>query len=274
MTENTLTEKFTLGKMDIEKAVVTYLHLASICNNRNEITWKRFYECWDKFFSSAVYRDSKQKITQAFKEAHCILDRKSIEEIQEFRDSICIYEGTKVPEDILELALTKTKDLIIQLAPNKNKHLSGFDMVIRYKKGNSHRLNSIPYGLKEETVRKILESMPTKKVIVANEKALMDILQDDNVSIEDQRKAVKAYEAPFATEKFNKFMSRFTVYDCKDKRLTKACVNLCERVHIMNLTNMKPIKYEFCVGSGKRKSTMKRVRSKMKRNGRNRHKNK
>jgi len=37
----------------------------------------------------------------------------------------------------------------------------------------------------------------------------------------------------------------------------------------MNLSNMKPIEYKFCEGSGKRKATMKKVKRNIKRGKKN-----
>lgn len=97
----------------------------------------------------------------------------------------------------------------------------------------------------------------------------MKILQDKNASVEEKIRAVQKYKAPFATQRFRVFMNKFTIYECKDKQLTNDCVALCNRCHIMNLSNMKPIEYKFCEGSGKRKATMKKVKRNIKRGKKN-----
>lgn len=97
----------------------------------------------------------------------------------------------------------------------------------------------------------------------------MDILKDEKVSMKNRKKAVCKYKAPYATQNFRVFMNRFTIHGCKDKQLTNDCVTLCNKVHIMNLSNMKPIKYEFCEGSGKREITMKKVKRDIKRGKKN-----
>lgn len=254
------TKKFTLSKMDKEKAVVTYLNLAVRFENRDAITYKIFSSCWKSLFPVGNYNTSNDTKLKAYKEVCNVLEDMSIEEIEKYRNTVCIFEGSKVPKDILELARTKTQDMKVCLTKNKNKNLSGFDVLIRYNCRDKLRLNTIPFGLSENGVKKLIGSIPIKSVLVDNEKKLMNLLQDENVAESTKRKAVKKYKAPFATQRFRVFMNRFTIRTCKNKQLVNDCVNLCERVHIMNLSNMKPIKYAFCKGSGKRKATMKKLK--------------
>lgn len=258
------TKKFTLSEIDAERAVVTYLNLVTKFEDRNEIGFEKFSSYWNNLFSIKGYKNSIKLKRKAFREVREILGNMSIEEIQEYRDSMYIFEGSQVPEDILELAKTRTKDLKVCLAPNRNKNLSGFDVLVRYNYRDTLRLNHVPFGLSENAVRKLIGSMPIKSVLVTNEKELMKILQDKNASVEEKRRAVQKYKAPFATQRFRVFMNKFTIYECKDKQLTNDCVALCNKVHIMNLSNMKSIKYEFCEGSGKRKATMNRVKRNIK----------
>ena len=200
---------------------------------------------------------------------HHLLDDKSIEEIKEYRETICLYTGSEVPLDIVEMAKNKNSNLKICLAKNRNINLSGFDVLLKYSNRENLRLNTVPYGLTEKSLRRFINSMPTKQEIVQNEKALMDILKDEKVSMKNRKKAVCKYKAPYATQNFRVFMNRFTIHGCKDKQLTNDCVTLCNKVHIMNLSNMKPIKYEFCEGSGKREITMKKVKRDIKRGKKN-----
>ena len=216
------TKQFTLSKIDAERAVVTYLNLAAKFENREEITLKRFSSCWNKLFSKGDCRFSDDMKLKAYNEAKNILGELSIAEIQEYRNSVCIFEGTQVPKDILELAKTRTKDLKVRLAQNRDKNLSGFDVLIKYNYRDTLRLNAVPFGLNENAVKKLIESIPIKSVLVANEKELMKLLQNDDISIEDKRRAVQKYKAPFATQNFRVFMNRFTIHGCKDKQLTKA----------------------------------------------------
>lgn len=263
------TKQFTLSKIDAERAVVTYLNLAAKFENREEITLKRFSSCWNKLFSKGDCRFSDDMKLKAYNEAKNILGELSIAEIQEYRNSVCIFEGTQVPKDILELAKTRTKDLKVRLAQNRDKNLSGFDLLIFYNCRDTMRLNNVPFGLSEKTVRNYIESMPIKSVLVENENKLIRTLQNQSVPMKTKRRVVQKYKAPFATHKFRVFMNRFTIHDCKDKQLTNDCVALCSRCHIMNLSNMKPIEYKFCEGSGKRKATMKKVKRNIKRGKKN-----
>ena len=114
--------------------------------------------------------------------------------------------------------------------------------------------------------KKLLESLPTKSEIAKKEKALMDTLRSETLKVKQKKAAVNAYKAPYATHEFKKFMNRFTIYTCTNQQLTLFCVNLCKRVGINNLSNELPIEYKFCVGSGKRKQTMKRINNRKKGN--------
>ena len=259
------TKKFTLSNIDAERAVVTYLNLVTCIENRDEIGFDKFSSNWNDLFLIKGHKISTKLKRKAFREVRDILGNKSIEEIQAYRDDMYIFKGTKVPEDILELAKKKNANLNICLAANRDKNLSGFDVFIRYSYRDTLRLNRIPFELNESSVKKLIKSIPIKSVLVANEKELMKLLQDNGASIEEKRRAVQKYKAPFATQKFRVFMNRFTIYECKEKLLVNDCVVLCNRVHIMNLSNMKPIKYEFCEGSGKRKETMKKVKRNIRR---------
>lgn len=139
------TKQFTLSKIDAERAVVTYLNLAAKFENREEITLKRFSSCWNKLFSKGDCRFSDDMKLKAYNEAKNILGELSIAEIQEYRNSVCIFEGTQVPKDILELAKTRTKDLKVRLAQNRDKNLSGFDLLIFYNCRDTMRLNNVPF---------------------------------------------------------------------------------------------------------------------------------
>lgn len=262
-------QKFSLTKLDRERAVVTYLNVALHYKDRKQISYEKFVKYWNVFFEKGNFKTSNKIKRRAYEESCKILGDMPIEKIQAYRDSNYIYEGDSVPEYLLELARTKTKDLIICLAQNRNRNLSGFDILVKYNSRDSMRLNKIPFGLDEESAKSIIESLPIKSVLVGNEKKLMDLLKDENANVNIKRKAVQKYKARFATQEFRVFMNRFTMCKCRDKQLVNDCVNLCERVHIMNLSNMKPIKYEFCEGSGKREITMKKVKRDIKRGKKN-----
>lgn len=258
------TSVITLSKINIEKAVITYLNLAKGKNSesRNNITFGKFTSTWETFFDTEeiAYRDSRDLKIQAFKNMHHLLDDKSIEEIKEYRETICLYTGSEVPLDIVEMAKNKNSNLKICFAKNRNINLSGFDVLLKYSNRENLRLNTVPYGLTEKSLRRFINSMPTKQEIVQNEKALMDILKDEKVSMKNRKKAVCKYKAPYATQEFRVFMNKFTIHKCKDTVLLNHCVALCQRVHIVNLSNNKPIKYAFCEGSGKRKASLQRAK--------------
>ena len=94
------TKKFTLSEIDAERAVVTYLNLVTKFEDRNEIGFEKFSSYWNNLFSIKGYKNSIKLKRKAFREVREILGNMSIEEIQEYRDSMYIFEGSQVPEDI------------------------------------------------------------------------------------------------------------------------------------------------------------------------------
>lgn len=250
-----------------EKAVIVYMMLAKRHKeNRDAITYGIFSNQWDDLFKEDRYREAKDMKIQAFKYARSNFDDKSLEDIQAYRDTMRIYVGREVPKEIKELA--QEKKVIVSLAENLNKHLSGFDILIKQGKNQTFRLvNTIPFGLSEEGVKKVLTELPTKKEIQEKEQHLMNMLTTSGGCSNHQKAVVVGrYKAPYATHEFKVFMNKFTLHECKSKELTNACVLLCNRVGINNLSNEAPILYKFCEGSGQREKNLKRIRNRRKGN--------
>ena len=269
-TANKKTKSTSVNPLDKEKAIVIYLSLAKrYKEHRENITCSVFMNAWKDMFECDKYnvsKESKQTIMQmqiaSFAFVKCELDNKTLEEIKAYRDTYIIYPSREVPVELKQLA--QSKGVVVMLAPNIDKHLSGFNVMI--KEGyTTHQINKIPYGLSESDAKNLLESLPTKKDLINKESILMQAIQTCPVS-KSLIKIVNNYKAPYATEKFRKFMNQFTIYNCTDKQLTNACVILCNRVGIKNLSNGSPIEYKFCAGSGKRKQSIKRVEGSKKAN--------
>lgn len=242
-----------------EKAIIIYMALAKrYKEHRENITcgvflnaWKEMFDC-DKYnVSKESYKSLHDKQITAFAYVKDEFDDKSYEEIKAIRDTFMIYASREVPTEIRQLA--QSKGVIVTLAENIDKHLSGFNVLVKESKYMTYKINDIPYGLSENATKKLLESLPTKSEIAKKEKALMDTLRSETLKVKQKKAAVNAYKAPYATHEFKKFMNRFTIYTCTNQQLTLFCVNLCKRVGINNLSNELPIEYKFCVGSGKRK---------------------
>lgn len=253
-----------------EKAIVIYMSLAKkYKEQREKITcgvflnaWKEMFQC-DKYnVSKESYQSLRDKQIAAFAFAKGELDDKSLEEIKAYRDTFMIYSSREVPVELMKLA--QSKGVVIRLAPNIDKHLSGFDVVINERR-MTHQISEVPYGLSESEAKTLLESLPIKKDLKDKESKMMYALKTYPASKELVSR-VNKYKAPYATKNFRKFMSHFTVYDCKDKALTEACVRLCKRVGINNPSNERPIEYRFCAGSGMRKKSMKRAKNRRKAN--------
>lgn len=251
--------------MDKEKAVVIYLLLAKkYKEHREKINCSVFINTWNEMFECDkrnVSKDNKKKMHEkqiaAFAFVKGELDDKSIEEIKLYRDTFAIYSSREVPYELKKLA--QSKKVIITLAENVYKHLSGFNILVKENRYMTYKINNIPYGLSESNVKSMLQSLPTVSELKSKEKILIETIKSDSTNIIEKIKAVDKYKAPYATHNFKVFMNRYTIRECKDKQLTNACVNLCNRVGINNLSNEKPIEYKFCAGSGQRKQSMKRA---------------
>lgn len=255
-----------------EKAIIIYMALVKRCKEHlGNITCSVFLDAWKEIFECDKYNVSKEsykslhdKQIAAFAYVKGEFDDKSYEEIKAIRDTFIIYPSREVPTEIKQLA--QSKGVIVTLAENIDKHLSGFNVLVKESRYMTYKINDIPYGLSENATKKLLESLPTKSEIVKKEKALMDTLRSETLKVKQKKAAVNSYKAPYATHEFKKFMNRFTIYNCTNQQLTLFCVNLCKRVGINNLSNELPIEYKFCVGSGKRKQTMKRINNRKKGN--------
>lgn len=259
-----------INPLNGEKAIIIYMALVKrYKEHRENITcsvflnaWKEIFEC-DKYnISKESYKSIHDKQIAAFAYAKDELDDKSYEEIKAVRDTFMIYPSREVPTEMKQLA--QSKGVIVTLAENIDKHLSGFNVLVKESRHMTYKINDSPYGLSENAAKKLLESLPTKSEIAKKEMALMDTLRSENLKVKQKKAAVNSYKAPYATHEFKKFMNRFTIYNCTNQQLTLACVNLCKRIGINNLSNELPIEYKFCVGSGKRKQTMKRVNNRNK----------
>lgn len=255
-----------------EKAIIIYMALVKRYKDHRENitcgvflnTWKEMFDC-DKYnISKESYKSLHDKQIAAFAYVKDEFDDKSYEEIKAIRDTFMIYASREVPTEIKQLA--QSKGVIVTLAENIDKHLSGFNVLVKESKYMTYKINDISYGLSENATKKLLESLPTKSEIAKKEKALMDTLRSETLKVKQKKSAVNSYKAPYATHEFKKFMNRFTIYNCTNQQLTLFCVNLCKRVGINNLSNELPIEYKFCVGSGKRKQTMKRINNRKKGN--------
>ena len=234
-----------------EKAAVAYLNMVMYSKSKEDRTYSKFAKYWDKLFWTPESKDTRGLRLKAFKKVDSLLADKSIKEVRKYRNTTFIYKGTTVPKDIQKMA--DAKGLKVCLAKNRDKSLSGFDVLVRYSKHDLVRLNPIPYGFSEESTRNYVKSLSTPDELQAKEQNLKNMLLDDNVCILDKRKAVSTYYEYYATDEFRHFMNQYTMHECKDVNLTRDCVVLCKRAHIMNLKNKKPIQYEMCEGSGIKK---------------------
>lgn len=265
---NKYTKKIILSALDTEKAIVTYLTLirnAKYEADRNTIKYGAFSDMWDSLFGCIKNSDMRALKIQAFKDVHNILDELTVEEIREYRaNNYKIFNGTEVPKELKKLAMEK--GLIVRLTENQDKHLSGFDILQKKGKKDTQRLNTVPFGMTENAVKKFLSSVPIRKELVEAENNLIRILEDNTLSEQQKMKHVQRYNTKIATHNFELYMNRFCLKKCKQKQLLNECCLMCQRNGILNLSNKKPIEYTFCAGSGKREKTIKRINARRKGN--------
>lgn len=262
-----MAKKKTLTPINKEKAIIIYMILAKKHKDcRNKITCSAFMNTWKEKFDCDKYnisKDSRQDIREmqisAFAFVKDELDKKTIDEIKTIRNTYQIYSAREIPVELKRLA--QSKDVVIELSQNTEKNLSGFNVLVKEKNCMPCRINAVPFGLSEDNVQQLLNSLPTRSELKEKEKILMNTLLSETAGVQHKKRTVNAYKAPYATHQFKKFMNKFTIRDCTNKELTLFCTYLCQRTGINNLSNNLPIKYEFCVGSGKRKRSMKRAKA-------------
>lgn len=257
-----------LSPIDTEKAIILYLALikknVDLVEDRSKIRYRKFSDEWDTMFGYIKEDGVKNMKIQAFKEAHNTLDKLTIEQICEYRNNYKIFKGTEVPKELRKLAMHK--GVIVTLAENQYKHLSGFDIMRIKGKNDTQRLTRVPFGLSEDEAIKFLNDIPSQKEIVEKENKVMKILEDTSLSEKEKIKYVCSHNTKIATHRFEVFMNRFCLKQCKQKQLLNECCLMCQRNGILNLSNKKTIEYTFCTGSGKRKQTIKRINTRRKGN--------
>ena len=253
--------KRKMSAINQEKAVLVYMALVrEYKNDRASIKYGVFSKKWDEMFECDANGQARDMKLGAFAMMKDEFDNKSYEEIKAYRDTLAIYEGCEVPEKIMQLA--SEKDVIVALSTNREEYLSGFDLLVEDE--NPYRIIDVPYGLSEEKILAKLRNMPTRAELKAKEQHLKNmLLNSGSPSNEQKAKVVNKYKEPYATSEFREFMINFTVYECKSRQLTLACVNLCHKVGIRrdsDKANGGYILYKYCAGSGKREKNLKRIR--------------
>ncbi len=160
--------------------------------DRTQIIYSKFSDKWDKMFGLIKNANMRERKIQAFKDMHHLFDEMSLEEISEYRKAnYMIFAGDEVPTELKQLA--RSRGIIIKLAENRDKHLSGFD-ILRFKvKNDTPRIIPTPYGFNEEQATRFLINIPTNKERDAKEKELMKILSSDECTMKNKKKAVRAY---------------------------------------------------------------------------------
>lgn len=249
-----------LDSISMEKALLVYMALVrKHKDNRANIKYSEFSNTWDEMYINDNVGQMRKLKLRAFAGIKDNFDDKSYEEIRTFREQFVIYEGTEIPEDAKKIA--HEKGVIVALAENREKHLSGFDVLVKEGKNQTFSIVKIPFGLSYCKLMSMLNKLPTKEELQKKEQYLMNMLTTKGGCNNQQKaKIVDQYKAPYATHEFKKFMNDFTIHKCKSKTITNACVNLCHRVGIRRLDTNGYILYKYCEGSGKREKNLKRIR--------------
>ena len=263
----------TIATIDMEKGILVYITLAiKYKDSPSNINTDHFHNRWRQMFKSDAVGSMGKRITNVFKYLHNELVEKTIDEIINFRQSVRINTISEIPLELKRLSARK--GFTIALAKDLSKKLSGFDLFRNDTKFNVQRINKDPFDLTEAGAYDLLNSLPDRNELLEKEQNLTAVLNSESLTYAEKREIVNSYTAPYATHDFKKSMNRYTIHTCDQKELTKACVNLCKRVGIENLSNFKPIEYNFCNGSGHRKTTMKNVRKSIKSKKKNKKKGK
>ena len=220
---------------------MAYLEAAKRKSKRTPVNYSEFSKAYDDLFlkkyppqlSKSKYKDFK---LYRFNKIDALLQGKSLEEIQKYRNSIVLFSSREVPEDIKRAAMKK--GLYVSLEQDLDTCLSGFNLVI--SKGRLP-LTNVPYGLNEKEVRELIEKTPSEKEKKVLENRLLDLLHDESVPKRQKMIALNKYNVKHPTHDFQVRMNRYIFKYCTDRELLKEAVSLHTRLGIKDLQRNKEI---------------------------------
>ena len=232
-----------MNKQDLEKAAIVYLHLFTKRKDTQKIDYSSFYDTWVKWFPVDSY-GCGNVIKKSFnKIVECAGNTK--ESIQSYRDSTRIFNVDDITKDDMEelRELATKKGCFIETTKDLGKNLSGFCVKKIAPRNYQFRKSNILLGEKYEcsyrSVKKYLLNLPDIDDLKAAQDHLKSILIA-NTTIKERIKAIEEYPYYVSTYDFDLYLDRF-VRKCDSLGVLEAALQLCNKLHVLNTVNEKPI---------------------------------
>ena len=248
-----------------EKCAMAYLEAAKRKRKETPVNYSEFSRAYDDLFLKKyppqLQQDRKHKEFKLYRfdKIDALLQGKSLEEIQKYRNNVALFPSREVPEDIKRAAMKK--GFYVTLEQNLDTCLSGFNLVI--SKGRLP-LTNVPYGLNEKEVRELIEKTPSNKEKKVLEKRLLDLLHDESAPKRQKMIALNKYNVKHPTHDFQVRMNRYIFKYCTDRDLLKEAVSLHSRLGIKDLQNNKEITTLGYVLSKKKKPNKRNTKRQVK----------
>lgn len=224
-----------------EKCAMAYLEAAKRKSKNTPVNYSEFSKAYDDLFlkkyppqlSKSKYKEFK---LYRFNKIDALLQGKTVDEIQQYRNNVALFSSREVPEDIKRAAMKK--GFYVTLEQDLDTCLSGFNLVI--SKGRLP-LTNVPYGLNEKEVRELIENTPSEKEKKVLENQLLELLHDETAPKRQKMIALNKYNVKHPTHDFQVRMNRYIFKYCKDRDLLIEAVSLHMRLGIKDLQRNKEI---------------------------------
>lgn len=228
---------------DLEKAAIIYLHLFMKTKDVNKIDYSTFSSIWVKWFPSDAWGCGKI-IKQAFnKTVQCAGNTE--EAIRLYRDSVKIFSVDMITSDDMKALkkLAKKKGCSIKRSNDLEKNLSGFCIKKiappEYQFRKSNVILGEKYDCHYETAKKYLSNLPDIEDLKLAQERLRSVLIT-NATIKDKIDAIHQYPYYISTYDFDLYLDKF-VKKCDSWGVLNAALQLCNKLHVLNTMNEKPL---------------------------------
>lgn len=208
-----------------------------------KIDYSTFYKTWVKWFPGDAFGCGKI-IKQAFnKTVQCA--GRTEESIRTYRDSVKIFSVDMITSDDMKSLreLAEKKGCFVKRAKDLEKNLSGFCIEkITPKKYQFRKSNVIlgdSYDCSYETAKKYLSNLPDIDDLKLAQNCLKSILITD-ATIKEKIDAIHQYPYYICTYDFDLYLDKF-VRKCDSWGVLNAALQLCNKLHVLNTMNEKPL---------------------------------
>lgn len=228
---------------DLEKAAIIYLHLFKKTKDVDMIDYSTFSKIWVKWFPSDAYGCNKI-IKQAFNKT---VERagNTEESIRLYRDSVMIFTPDMITSEEMKALkiLAEEKGCFVKRSNDLERYLSGFRIEKitppKYQFRKSNVILGEDFHYPYETVKKYLLNLPAIEDLKSAQDKLRSVLITD-ATIKEKIDAIHEYPYYICTYDFDLYLDKF-VRKCDSWGVLKAALQLCDKLHVLNTINEKPL---------------------------------